>query len=184
MTGWGCRACWYGWCLGQLPGELGPGPKPGTGLREPAGLATWVGHPVGGGCCFSALIFGAGTSEVQSQDLWGWRPHLRCWGSGEMSVQRLTLRGRPGRRAGAGPGEQPRPPQGLPERLAQGHACPPAWALGLPPRLLIWETQVPGLPGLPPSPRSGLLSSHFLSLTSTSEELATCLDCFQTSCKF
>lgn len=67
------------WLLlwGSCPGGGPRPPKPGTGLSERAGLATWVGHPRVG-VLLQRPDFGAGTpSEVQSQDLWA-RPHLRC----------------------------------------------------------------------------------------------------------
>lgn len=118
--------------LGQLPGEAGPGGlKPGTGLREPEQVWRHGWATLGWGAS-SALIFGAGTpSEVQSQDLWA-RPHLCCWGSRRRCLcSDHPCAGTPGQgEQRCDLGNRPRPSRSSPERLVQGHACPPAGPWG------------------------------------------------------
>lgn len=162
--GWGVQSLLVWLVLwGSCPGRLGLGleawnraPRAGQVWRH--GWAT-----LGWGCCFSTLIFGAGTpSEVQSQDLRG-RTYLRCWGSGTDVCVAIIPAGQPrAGRAGAvtwgtDPGPQG-PPQSVWFKATPAHPLGP----GAPtPRLLIWETRSPGLPGHPSSPRSGLLSFTF-----------------------
>lgn len=131
MTGWGCRACWYGWCSGAAArgGWATTAGSLEQGSAGRAGLATWVGRL--GGNNSQRPDFGAGTPSRGQPGPVG-RPHLRCWGSGADVCAAITLRASPGRENGAMTwGTDPGPPRVLPRASGSRPRLPTRWALGL-----------------------------------------------------